>query len=204
MPKKRPTELPETVKQRATPKRSTTTPRRCVQNEISGPAVLVSDPTATRPDSPTRPPMEQRAMVHQPPATPEPEPQQQPETLPAPITWWESEISPLTSPPIHPSTHSPAGQNDRGRVGLRVTGDRLEIAAQGADVFLDYDPSTALPMPADHYPAQDNLAYGLLVWVSGFGFGLVVLMLALLSIHRTPQPNTPVHPTMQEVPNVKG
>ena len=180
--KKRPTALPDAVRQRvaATQTRVAPGPSPVATNNQ---AVLVSDPLDTLPEQPQRP-----EGVEQPPAPIIPSVQGiEPvalEPLPSPTDWYSAAIARVPSPSFAPS-------QQRGKVAVKVDGRGIEVASQDADVAVKYEHEPAIAPTSDVHepnslgdalytsPAPD-LALGMVLWVTGFLCALLLVGIASL------------------------
>lgn len=201
--KKRPTELPATVRNRSkirTAARPVPTGHRAEATQQTGSqepeetrAVLVSDPSQTAPQSPTRPQRpDPGPLVHQPEPQPESEDFVQnlsePEPQPEPYSWYESALS-LASEPTQPT--------QRGKVAFSVSDKGFEVCSQGADVHIQYENPSQLPqpeplprqlsLPLDPQPQSLDIAPQLAWCVGGF---LAALLLCWIAVVSSPSDNT--------------
>lgn len=174
--KNRPTVLPETVMQRAISRARPAAANLPAANEQAPTeprAVLVSDPQATAPQSPSR--RDRAPLVHQ-PSEPEPEATPAGES-PAPIAaWYESAIE----------TAQPTTTTKRGKVAVKVSGNNFSVVSQDADVWIDCDRQAppAVEQPTHTEYEYDAVAYPLFLWAVGFLSALFIVWIALLGADR--------------------
>lgn len=190
--RKRPTGLPESVKQRArstarssspAPGASPQVPSTPEPNTEQSRAVLVSDPAATAPTSPQRPAAPAPLSLAQDSGI-----QAEPQRFVEHDSWFDSAVRLHTNSADSP----PPVKRERGRVAFSLTDSGLDVVSDGADVAIHLENHQAIapestphatPLPAweEGEPSQD-IAKSLVWCAGGFLAALFIVWVLALSL----------------------